>query len=196
MNTEAQDAAALAQWNRNKYSLYADLGIAALFFILVKLTDDLPLSALITAGAGLGLVVVQRFVKVDLLGGLAMFGVFVLLLSAAFSYAFDSDWAVKLKSTFLGLLIAALMFGDGLLRGGRYFGLRLGRYMPHPIDPRRLAMGMGMLGLVMAGLNTLIAVFLSKEIWLYYTTFGDLVVSMLLVFAVLRYARLPEADHG
>jgi ABC-type uncharacterized transport system permease subunit len=80
--TNADDAAALAQWNRNKYSLYADLGIGALFFILVKLTDDLPLSALITAGAGLGLVVVQRFVSVDLLGGLAMFGVVVLLLSA------------------------------------------------------------------------------------------------------------------
>lgn len=190
------DEAALAQWNRNKYSIYADLGIGGLFFVLAKLTDDLPLSALVTAGAGLGLVVVQRFVRVDLLGGLAMFGVVVLLLSAGFSYAFDSDWAVKLKSTFLGLLIAALMFGDGLLRGGRYFGQRLGRYMPHPIDPRRLALGMGMLGLVMAALNALVAVFMSKDVWLYYTSFGDLVVSMVLVFAVLRYARLPEAHHG
>ena len=190
------DDAALAQWNRNKYSIYADLGIGGLFFVLAKLTDDLPLSALITAAAGLGLVVVQRFVRVDLLGGLAMFGVVVLLLSAGFSYAFDSDWAVKLKSTFLGLLIAALMFGDGLLRGGRYFGQRLGRYMPHPIDPRRLALGMGMLGLVMAALNALVAVFMSKDVWLYYTSFGDLIVSMVLVFAVLRYARLPEAQHG
>lgn len=192
MNTEAQDAAALEQWNRNKYSLYADLGIGALFFILAKLTDDLPLSALITAGAGLGLVVVQRFVKVDLLGGLAMFGIVMLLLSAGFSYAFDSDWAVKLKSTFLGLLIAALMFGDGIFRNGQYFGRRLGRYMPPPIDPRRLAMGMGVLGLVMAGLNALVAVYLSKDLWLYYTSFGDIAVSMVLVFAVMRYARVPE----
>jgi intracellular septation protein A len=194
--TQTDDDAALAQWNRNKYSIYADLGIGALFFVLVKLTDDLPLSALVTAAAGLALVVVQRFVRVDLLGGLAMFGIVVLLLSAAFSFAFDSDWAVKLKSTFLGLLIAALMFGDGLLRGGRYFGLRLGRYMPYPIDPRRLALGMGMLGLVMAGLNAVVAAFLSQDLWLYYTSFGDFVVSMLLVFAVLRYARLPGGEHG
>ena len=190
--TDAEDAAALEQWNRNKYSLYADLGIGALFFVLVKLTDDLPLSALLTAAAGLALVVVQRFVKVDLLGGLAMFGIVMLLLSAGFSYAFDSDWAVKLKSTFLGLLIAALMFGDGFFRNGSYFGRRLGRYMPPPIDARRLAIGMGVLGLVMAGLNAVVAVYLSKDLWLYYTSFGDIVVSMLLVFAVLRYARVPE----
>jgi intracellular septation protein A len=194
--TQTDDDAAVAQWNRNKYSIYADLGIGALFFVLVKLTDDLPLSALVTAAAGLALVVVQRFVRVDLLGGLAMFGIVVLLLSAAFSFAFDSDWAVKLKSTFLGLLIAALMFGDGLLRGGRYFGLRLGRYMPYPIDPRRLALGMGMLGLVMAALNAVVAAFLSQDVWLYYTSFGDFLVSMLLVFAVLRYARLPGGEHG
>lgn len=194
--TQSEDEAAVAQWNRNKYSLYADLGIGALFFILVKLTDDLPLSALLTAGAGLTLVVVQRFVRVDLLGGLAMFGIAVLLLSAGFSYAFDSDWAVKLKSTFLGLMIAGLMFGDGLLRGGQYFGARLGRYMPHPIDPRRLAMGMGVLGLVMAALNAAVAVYMSKDIWLYYTSFGDILVSMLLVFAVIRYARVSEVEHG
>ncbi|MEZ5458588.1 MAG: hypothetical protein R3E65_04410 [Steroidobacteraceae bacterium] len=181
------DDAAIAQWHRNKYSIYADLGIGGLFFVLAKLTDDLALSALVTAAAGLGLVVVQRFVRVDLLGGLAMFGVVVLLLSAGFSYAFDSDWAVKLKSTFLGCDRRPDV-RRRLLRGRRYFGLRLGRYMPQPIDPQRLALGMGMLGLVMAGLNALVAVFMSKDVWLYYTTFGDVIVSMLLVFAVLRYA--------
>jgi intracellular septation protein A len=109
-----EEARARAQWNRNKYSLAVDMSLGALFFILAKVTDDLTFSALVTAGAGLAVVVVQRFVKVDLLGGLAMFGVFMLLMSAAFSYAFDDDWAVKMKSTFLGGFIALLMFADAL----------------------------------------------------------------------------------
>ncbi|NDE02825.1 MAG: hypothetical protein EBZ91_14065, partial [Gammaproteobacteria bacterium] len=78
-----EEARARAQWNRNKYSLAVDLSLGALFFILAKVTDDLSLSALVTAGAGLAVVFVQRFVKVDLLGGLAMFGVVMLLVSAA-----------------------------------------------------------------------------------------------------------------
>jgi intracellular septation protein A len=187
-----EEARARAQWNRNKYSLAVDLFLAVLFFVLAKVTDDLTLSALVTAGAGLAVVVVQRFVKVDLLGGLAMFGVFMLLVSAAFSYAFDDDWAVKMKSTFLGGFIALLMFGDALFNKGGYFGGRLLRYMPAPIDTRRFSFGMGVLGVIMATVNYLVATYLSKDMWLYYTSFGDFVLSMVMVFAVLKYATIEQ----
>ena len=169
-----------------------DLSLGALFFILAKVTDDLTFSALVTAGAGLAVVVVQRFVKVDLLGGLAMFGVFMLLMSAAFSYAFDDDWAVKMKSTFLGGFIALLMFADVLFNKGGYFGGRLLRYMPAPIDTQRFSFGMGTLGVVMAAVNYLVATYLSKDMWLYYTSFGDFVLSMVMVFAVIKYATIEE----
>lgn len=198
MNTEPslplddEEARARAQWNRNKYSLAVDLFLAVLFFVLAKVTDDLTFSALVTAGAGLAVVVVQRFVKVDLLGGLAMFGVFMLLVSAAFSYAFDDDWAVKMKSTFLGGFIALLMFGDALFNKGGYFGGRLLRYMPAPIDTRRFSFGMGVLGVIMATVNYLVATYLSKDMWLYYTSFGDFVLSMVMVFAVLKYATIEQ----
>ena len=198
MNTEPspplddEGARARAQWNRNKYSLAVDLFLAVLFFVLAKVTDDLTLSALVTAGAGLAVVVVQRFVKVDLLGGLAMFGVFMLLVSAAFSYAFDDDWVVKMKSTFLGGFIALLMFGDALFNKGGYFGGRLLRYMPAPIDTRRFSFGMGVLGVIMATVNYLVATYLSKDMWLYYTSFGDFVLSMVMVFAVLKYATIEQ----
>ena len=198
MNTEPSpplddvEARARAQWNRNKYSLAVDLFLAVLFFVLAKVTDDLTFSALVTAGAGLAVVVVQRFVKVDLLGGLAMFGVFMLLVSAAFSYAFDDDWAVKMKSTFLGGFIALLMFGDALFNKGGYFGGRLLRYMPAPIDTRRFSFGMGVLGVIMATVNYLVATYLSKDMWLYYTSFGDFVLSMVMVFAVLKYATIEQ----
>lgn len=187
-----EEARARAQWHRNKYSLAVDLSLGALFFILAKVTDDLSFSALITAGAGLAVVVVQRFVKVDLLGGLAMFGVFMLLVSAAFSYAFDDDWAVKMKSTILGGFIAMLMFADALFNKGNYFGGRLLRYMPAPIDTRRFSFGMGVLGVIMATVNYLVATYFSKDMWLYYTSFGDFVLSMVMVFAVLKYATIEE----
>ncbi|MGA0800517.1 MAG: septation protein IspZ [Steroidobacteraceae bacterium] len=183
-----------AQWNRNKYSFYVDIGLGAMFFVLAKLTDDLPFAAITTAIAGLAVAVAQRFVKVDLLGGLAMFGVAMLLVSAAFSYAFDDDWAVKMKSTILGALVATLMFGDAALNRGRYFGGRLARYMPMPVVPQRLALGMALLGVIMAGVNWLVATYLSTDLWLYYTSFGDFILTVTLVFGVMRYAQRREDE--
>lgn len=191
-----QERRAAEQWSRNKYSLYVDIGIAILFFALAKLTDDLPFSALVTAGAGLSVVVVQRFVKVDLLAGLALFGVFMLLVSAAFSYAFDSDWAVKMKSTLLGGVVAMLMYADAFLNRGHYFGGRLARFMPAPIVPQRMAVGMATLGVVMAAVNYAVASWFSTDVWLYYTSFGDLIVTMVLVFAVIKYATVREGEAG
>jgi len=183
-------AAQSAAWSRNKYSIYVDIGIGLLFFVLVKITDDLPLSALITAGAGLAIVVVQQFVKVDLLGGLAMFGVAMLLISAAFSWYLDDDWAVKMKSTILGIFVATLMLSDAAFNRGGYFGGRLLRFIPQPMDARRLATGMGVLGLVMAGVNWIFAECTSQDTWLYYTSFGDFILTMVLIFAVFRYASI------
>ena len=178
-----------AQWQRNKPSLYADLGLALLFFVCAKFTN-LTTAALIGAGAGLALVVVQRFVKVDLLGGLAMFGVVMLLISAGFSWWFQDEEIVKMKGTYLGLLTATLFLGDGLLRRGAYFGRRLARYVMEPVDEQRLAVGLGLLGATMALLNWGAAKVFSTDVWLAYTTFGDIVLSMVLFFAVLRFARV------
>lgn len=184
--TQARQA---AQWQRNKPSLYADLGLALFFFVCAKFTD-LTTAALLGAAAGLLLVLVQRFVKVDLLGGLAMFGVLMLLVSAGFSLVFQDEDIVKLKGTWLGLLTASLFLGDGVLRQGRYFGARLARYVMEPVDVQRLAIGLGVLGATMALLNWGVAKLFSTDIWLAYTTFGDIGLSMLLFFAVLRFARV------
>jgi intracellular septation protein A len=182
--TEAQQA---AQWQRNKWSFYADIGLGLLFFVVAKFTD-LTTAALVAAAAGLSLVVVQRYVKVDLLGGLAMFGVVMLLISAGFSIVFQDDWAVKMKSTILGLLTAALFLSDGLLNRGRYFGPRLARFLMQPVVHQRLSIGMGLLGTVMASLNYAVAKFFSTDVWLTYSTFGDTVLVIVLFFAVLKFA--------
>lgn len=181
--------AAAARWQRNKYSIYADIGLGALFFLVGKFTGNLTLAALIGAGAGLALVAVQRFVRVDLLGGFAVFGTVMLLVSAAFSLAFQSDFMVQMKSTILGVLTALLFFADGAIRKGQYFGERMQRYMPEPIDTRRMAVGLGLLGVCMAGVNYLVARLLSEGAWLTYTTFIDTPLSIGLAYAVYFWAR-------
>jgi len=188
----AEDARQAAQWQRNKPSICVDLGLALLFFACAKLTD-LTTAALLGAAAGLAVVVVQRYVKADLLGGLALFGVVMLLVSAGVSLAFQDEDIVKMKGTWLGLLTASLFLGDGLLRQGRYFGRRLTRYVMQPMDERRLAIGLGLLGATLALLNWGVARAFSTDVWLAYTTFGDIGLSMLLFFAVLRFARVEPA---
>ena len=101
----------LGQLSRNKVPIMIDIGLGLLFFIVAKFTD-LSTAAIVGAVAGLALVVAQRFVKVDLLGGLAMFGIAMLLLSAALAIAFQDDMAVKMRSTIIGLVSAALFLGD------------------------------------------------------------------------------------
>jgi intracellular septation protein A len=185
-----QNARDEAQWNRNKPSLIVDLCLGLLFFAVGKVTGDLNAAALVGAGVGLGLVVVQRFVKMDLLGGLAMFGVFTMLLSAAFSLWFQDERMVQLKGTILGVTVASFILGDALLNRGRYFGARVARYVPGgAVDHQRLAFGLGGLGLTMAVLNVGATHFLSKDGWLFYTTFVDMPLACLLGLLVLRLAR-------
>jgi intracellular septation protein A len=46
----------------------------------------------------------------------------------------------------------------------------------------------------MAAVNWVFAEFTSKDTWLYYTSFGDFLLSVVLMFAVLHYARIDRAD--
>ena len=187
------------KWQRNKYSIYADMALGALFFIVGKVTEDLALAALIGAGAGLLLVAAQRFVKVDLLGGFAVFGTIMLLISAAFSLALQDDYWVQMKGTVLGLLTASLFMIDGLLRRGAYFGARIERYMPLPLHHDRIAIGMSLVGVVIAVANYYVANHFTEDFWLTWTTFLDLPLSMALFYAVIFWARKRSADepyHG
>ena len=176
------------QVKRNRVPLMVDILLGLLFYAVAKLTD-LPTAALVGAAAGIALMVAQRFVKVDLIGGLALFGIVMLLLSAALAIAFQDDWAVKMRSTIVGLVGAAAFLGDGLL-GGNRLGRGLSRYLPYSdLDPARLALGMGLLGLLMAGLNYAVAALASTDVWLFYSTFVDFFLIMLLALAIFAFAR-------
>lgn len=192
----AQSGTDWSVWRRNKVPLGIDIALGLLFFILAKLTD-LTTAALAGAAIGLALVVAQRFVSVDLLGGLALFGIVMLLVSAGLALAFQDEDAIKLRTTVVGVVAAVLMIGDGVM-GGRRLGAGLARYIPYgDLDVRRLAIGMGVLGLAMAGLNLLVARLLSTDAWLLYTTFGDFLVVVVLVQPVFAWARgrIGAAGH-
>ena len=183
-----------SKWERNKHSIYADMALGALFFLVGRFTEDLALAAIIGAAAGLALVVVQRFVKVDLLGGFAVFGTIMLLISAGFSMALQDDYWVQMKSTVLGIFTASLFMIDGVVRQGAYFGARIERYMPMPLHHGRIATGISLTGLVMAYGNYLVAENFSEDFWLTYTTFLDIPVSMAMFYAVVYWARKKPTD--
>ena len=173
---------------RNKVPIMVDIATGLLFFIVAKMTD-LTTAALVGAAVGIALVVAQRFVKVDLLGGLALFGIVMMLLSAGFALAFQDDEIIKLRGTIIGLLGAALFLGDGLL-GGNRLGKGMARYLPYSgIDSGRLAIGMGFLGILMAGLNFAVARLASTDVWLFYSTFVDFFLVAALAMLVVRFAR-------
>ena len=53
--------------------------------------------------------------------------------------------------------------------------------------------GLATLGVVMAVVNWGVAQFFSKDTWLFYTSFGDIVLSVLLAMAVIRFAERRAA---
>lgn len=188
-NQQGETAYDPAKLKRNKVPILVDIATGLLFFAVAKLTD-LRTAALVGAAVGLALVVVQRFVKVDLIGGMMLFGVFMLLISAGFAILFEDEEIIKQRSTVVGLIGATCFLFDGLVLKGRKLGRGIDRYMAYTdIDPRRLSIGMGLTGLVMAGGNSFVAWAFSTDFWLLYTTFLDIPVSMALVLWAISWAR-------
>jgi intracellular septation protein A len=176
---------------RNLIPLTVDIATGLLFFVVAKLTD-LQTAAFVGVAVGIALIVFQRVTKIDVTGGLALFGIAMLCISAGLAWWFaDEEW-IKQRSTIVGLLASSLFLLDGLL-GGKRLASALTRYMPYPdIVPARLGIGMGVAGIVLAGANFLVARFTSTDVWLFYSTFLDIFVFMALFLGVLRYARPPQ----
>ena len=181
----------LGKLKDNRYAIGVDIALGLLFFIVAKLTD-LRTAALIGAAAGLALIVAQRFVIVDIIGGMALFGVFMLLVSAGFAIVFADEEIIKQRSTIVGLIGATLFLLDGAL-GGKWLGRGISRYVAYTdLDNRRLAIAMGLVGLAMAGTNWLVVKLTSTDVWLFYTTFVDIFLSIGLVLVGVQWARRKE----
>jgi intracellular septation protein A len=173
------------KWQKNKASIFADIGVGAAFFIVAKVTGDLRIAAFTGVFLGLSLVVIQRFVKADLLGGFAVFGTIMLLISALFSLIFQSEYLVQLKGTFLGLVSASVLIIDGVFNQAGYFGARFQRYINSPIQPQYFVLGLALIGIFMAALNYSIASQLTEDQWLTYDTFVETPIYFVMFFMLV-----------
>lgn len=172
----------------NRLPFAIDIITGLLFYVIAKMTD-LQTAAMVGVAVGFALVLFQYFTKIDVTGGLALFGIVMLAISAGLAwYLADEEW-VKLRGTIIGLIGASFFIIDGL-RGGHYVGRGLARYMPYSdIDPGRMAFSMGLVGLVMAALNYAVAKIASTDVWLFYKTFVDFFIIAALAMLAVRFAR-------
>ena len=185
-----EDRAAAAQRMKERMpSVYVDIAMAVVFFVVAR---QFGLTTAAVSGAAITLVlfVVQRFLRVDLLGGFAVFGVVVSLLSAGAALAFQSDLAVKLRGTVIGLIIAGAFMADGAF-GGRYLGARLAGYLETVmrLKPARAAFAMGGAGVAVAAIDFAAAFSLNTDQWLVYNAALDGLIAAPIVFAALWAAR-------
>lgn len=172
----------------NRLPFAVDVATGLLFYVIAKLTD-LQTAAMVGVVVGIGLVLFQRITKIDVTGGLALFGIVMLCISAGLALWLNDDEWIKLRGTITGLIAAGIFLIDGI-RGGPYIGKGLARYMPYSdLNPGRFAIAMGSIGIIMAALNYAAAKLLTTDSWLFYTTFVDTFVVIGLVFFALRFAR-------
>lgn len=192
-NTPEMKARNDAAWKRNWPSLAVDISLGLIFFFVAR-EYGLVTAAVGGAAAGLALWVAQKITKIDLLGGLALFGIGMSLISAAFAVMFRDDAIVQHRSTIMGLIGASLFLSDGLFARGQKLAKRLARYFAFDVDARRLALGMGGIGVIMALVNVLAVWLLTTDQWLVFTTFLDTPIVIALFMAMLFWVRKgPEA---
>lgn len=177
-------------------SIMVDFAFGFMFYIAAGFMS-LREVALLGVAAGLALHCVQWLFdrvmtnRIELTGGLSTFGIFMLVASAGFAWLLDSDLAIQLRGSALGLLGAACLGVDAWL-GGKYFGSRLAKYVTFvTLDPRKLALGSALVAAVMAVLNGAIALGLSRDTWLLYKYWLSPVLGMALGAWVLLKARTP-----
>lgn len=186
---------------RSTPSLMVDIGLGLLFFLVARETG-LQTAAVVGLVAGVVLLLIQRLVpKVDLVGGLALFGIAVMGVSALYAMLVQDEELIKLRPTIMGVAVGLLFLADGLWARGKWLGSRMVRYFPVGTDQLRLTVGIGLAGVVSALANVAVVRLVSTDIWLWYTTFGDMLLSVGLIFVVMYWARprlqpAPPAPPG
>lgn len=174
-------------------SIIVDLSMGVIFFFVAR-NFGLVTAAFTGAAVTLALFFVQRFVRVDLLGGFAVFGVIMAVISATLALIFQDDTFVKLRGSLMGLIMASFATIDGL-RGGSYLGKRMALYMGGlgKINPQRAAFALAGAGIALIVIELPLVFLLTTDQWIWYNSFLDSLVAIPIIIGAMMWAREPES---
>lgn len=179
-------------------SIMVDIGLGIIFFFVARNAENGLVTAALT-GAALTLVlfVIQRFIKTDLLGGFAVFGVVIALISAGLALIFQDETFVKLRGSLMGAIVAVFALIDGL-RGGTYLGKRMSLYLSGAmkLNPRRAAFAMAGAGFALIVIEMPLIFLLTTDQWIWYQSFLDQIVAIPLVLGAFWLARERSDEKG
>lgn len=188
--------AMLERQKKLRPSLIIDLSFGVLFFFVAR-EFGLVTAALTGAAATLVLFAVQPFTKHDLLGGFAVFGVVMSLISAGIAWGFQDDLAVKLRGTFMACIAAGFSLYDGFVLKGGYLGERMAMYMEGlgRINPQRASFALAGATLLLMAIDTPLAFILTTDQWIWYNAFFDNLIAIPIIIGAMLLAREKKAEH-
>ena len=171
-------------------SILIDIGFGVLFFFVAR-EFGLVTAALTGAGATLVLFAIQPFVKLNLLGGFAVFGVVMSLISASIAWGFQDDLAIKLRGTIMSSIAASFALYDGFILKGGYLGKRMAMYMEGlgQINPQRASFALAGATLLLMMIDTPLAFILTTDQWIWYNAFFDNLIAIPIVIGAMLMAR-------
>lgn len=174
-------------------SIVVDISFGILFFFVAR-EFGLITAALSGAAATLFLTAINPFVKWDLLGGFAAFGVVMALISAGLAWAFQDDLIIKLRGTIMALIGASFALFDACVLKGGYLGQRMALYMAGlgPINPRRASFALAGATLLITAIDTPLAFLLTTDQWIWYNTVLDSFIAIPIILVCMLLAREPK----
>ena len=184
------ERAALERQKELYPSIAIDICFGVLFFFVAR-EFGLVTAALTGAGATLILFAVQPFVKWNLLGGFAVFGVVMSLISAGIAWGFQDDLAIKLRGTWMALIGASFSLFDAFVLNGGYLGKRMAMYMEGlgKLNPKRASLALAVSTLILMGIDTPLAFILTTDQWIWYNSVFDMFIAIPIVLSCMYWAR-------
>lgn len=185
-----EQRAMLERQKKLRPSLIIDLCFGVLFFFVAR-EFGLVTAALTGAAATIALVAIQPFTKHDLLGGFAVFGVVMSLISAGIAWGFQDDLAIKLRGTIMAIIAASFSLYDGFVLKGGYLGKRMAMYMEGlgKINPQRASFALAGSTLILMAIDTPLAFILTTDQWIWYNAFFDNIIAIPIVIGAMLIAR-------
>lgn len=188
--TSAEQRDILERQKKLYPSIIVDVSFGVLFFFVAR-EFGLVTAALTGAAATLVLFAVQPFVKWDLLGGFAVFGVVMSLISAGIAWGFQDDLAIKLRGTWMALIGASFSLYDAFVLKGGYLGKRMAMYMEGlgKINPKRASIALAISTLVLMAIDTPLAFILTTDQWIWYNSVFDMFIAIPIIMGAMYWAR-------